>query len=49
MDNVVAYYMTRWAYPAKAAFADATMHGSAQDYEEMMAIMAKERRNERIV
>ena len=30
-DNVCADALSRWAYPASQAFADATIHGSEQD------------------
>ncbi len=46
-ENVVADCMSWWAYPASTAFADATLHGSARDEDEMVAIMEEERRMKR--
>jgi hypothetical protein len=41
-DNVVADALSRWAYPASQAFADASLHGSVDDDLEMLELMRKE-------
>ncbi len=46
-DKVAAEFMSRWAYPASTACADATLHGNARGEEEMKAIIEEERRMER--
>ena len=41
-DNVVADALSRWAYPASQAFADVSIHGSAEDDEDMHALIEEE-------
>ena len=41
-DNVAADALSRWAYPASQGFADASIHGSAKDEEDMEALILEE-------
>ena len=41
-DNVVADALSRWAYPASQAFADISIHGSAEDDAQMEELIAAE-------
>ena len=41
-DNIVADALSRWAYPASKAFADVSIHGSAQDDTDMQALIKQE-------
>ena len=42
-DNVVADALSRWAYPASQAFADISIHGSAEDDAQMEELIATEK------
>ena len=42
-DNVVADALSRWAYPASQAFADVSIHGSAEDDAQMEALISEEK------
>ena len=46
-DNGVADILSRWAYPAGSALKDVSIHGSVEDDEAMMAIIQKEKEEER--
>ena len=46
-DNIVADALSRWAYPASKAFADVSIHGSAQDDADMQALIKQEWEEER--
>ncbi len=46
-DNTVADILSRWAYPASQALRDISMHGTAQDTEEMEDEIRMERLEER--
>ena len=45
-DNVVAEALSRWAYTASQAFADASIHGSEKDDAEMRQIIGQKRKME---
>jgi hypothetical protein len=47
-DNVVADALSRWAYPASQAFADASIHGSEKDDAEMQKLIEEEKQQERL-
>ena len=46
-ENVVADALSRWGYPASKAFADTSIHGGEADEEDMLALEAEERREEK--
>jgi hypothetical protein len=45
-ENTIADLLSRWAYPASQALKDVSRHGSAQDTEEMRAIIQREKDEE---
>ena len=47
-DNFLADVLSRWAYPASEAILDVSKHGNAKDDAEMDAMIAEERRLEKL-
>jgi hypothetical protein len=45
-DNTIADILSRWAYPASEAVKDVSRHGTAQDKEDVMALIHEEKREE---
>jgi len=46
-DNTIADILSRWAYPASQALRDVSMHGTAQDDDEMEGMIEQEKLEER--
>ena len=46
-ENTIADILSRWAYPASQALRDVSMHGTAQDDDEMEGMIEQEKLEER--
>ena len=46
-DNTIADILSRWAYPASQALRDISKHGSLADDQEMRALIAQEKLEEK--